>query len=99
VGPSTLIEKGKIMFKSKTNFDIAMSATLSATVLEEMVRKMVEEQTGKTVERVEFNIVRKSVGFDGRESVMENVMESCTVTFYSELARLERLGLYSPGTK
>jgi hypothetical protein len=87
------------MFKTKTNFDIAMSATLSATVLEEMVRKMVEEQTGKTVEKVEFNIVRKSVGFDGRESVMENVIESCTVTFLSELAHLERIDLYSPGTK
>ena len=87
------------MFKTKTNFDIAMSATLTATVLEEMVRKMVEEQTGKTVEKVEFNIGRKSVGFDGRESVMENVIESCTVTFLSELDHLERIGLYSPGTK
>ena len=81
------------------NIDFAMSATLSAKVVEEMVRKVVEEQTGKKVSGVEFKIKSRSMG-DQRDSWTDNVLDSCVVTFVADKAKTEYAGIfYAPGTK
>jgi hypothetical protein len=80
------------------NIDFAMSATLSAKVVEEMVRKVVEEQTGKKVSGVEFKITSRSMG-NQRDGWTENVLDSCVVTFVADKAKTEYSSLYAPGTK
>lgn len=45
------------------NIEIAMSATLSQTVVEEIIRKEVEEQTGRSVHSIQVNY--DGTKFDG----------------------------------
>ena len=80
------------------NIDFAMSATLSANVVEEMVRKVVEEQTGKKVASVEFKIKSRSMG-NQRDSWTENALDNCVVTFVQATPKTEYSSLYAPGTK
>lgn len=63
------------------NFDFAVSATISDKVVEEMVRKMVEEQTGRKVATVIFKH-RESGGYMDRGSF--TVFDGCTVTFVKD---------------
>jgi hypothetical protein len=78
------------------NIDFAMSATLSAKVVEEMVRKVVEEQTGKKVSGVEFKIKSRSMG-DQRDSWTDNVLDSCVVTFAADKVTKPVSMDYPPG--
>ena len=80
------------------NFEFAVSAQISAKVVEEMVRKVVEEQTGKKVSGVEFKITSRSMG-NQRDAWTENVLDSCVVTFVADKAKTEYSSLYAPGTK
>ena len=80
------------------NIDFAMSATLSAKVVEEMVRKVVEEQTGKKVDSIVFTIKSRSMG-DQRDSWTDNVLDSCVVTFVADKAKTGYAGIYPPGTR
>ena len=43
------------MIHTSYNIEIAMSATLSEKVVEEILRKEVEEQTGRTVQAINTN--------------------------------------------
>lgn len=65
------------------NFEIAVSAKISAKVVEEMIKRVVEEQTGKKVSSIEmkFNTVSKGIG--PSEST-ERVFDGCHVFFQSE---------------
>ena len=60
------------------NFDFAVSAQISAKVVEEMVRKAVEEQTGKQVQSVSFRTREES---DYMDRYSTTVFDGCTVTF------------------
>lgn len=66
-------------------FDFAVSAMVSAKVVEEMVRKAVEQQTGKKVSKVTMKVGTISRGFGPSEST-EHVFDGCTVFFEPEAA-------------
>ena len=69
------------------NFDLAVSATISSKVAEEMVRRIAEEQTGKKVSSVEVRLRRVSKGV-GTSELTETVFDGYHVYFHNE-----------PGTK
>ena len=62
------------------NFDLAISAKISAKVVEEMIKKVVEEQTGKKVARIEFNVRSVTKGWQ-RDEYTETVFDGATVFF------------------
>jgi hypothetical protein len=78
------------------NIDFAMSATLSAKVVEEMVRKVVEEQTGKKVASVTFKHCDIS---NERERFSVAGFDGCTVTFVVDKPKTEYAGIYPPGSR
>ena len=51
------------MITDRYNIEIAMSATLNSKVVEEIVRKEVEEQTGRSVQGIQVNY--DGTKFDG----------------------------------
>ena len=63
------------------NFDFAVSATISNKVVEEMIRKVVEEQTGRKVASITFKH-RQVGGYMDRDT--NTVFDGCTVQFVSE---------------
>ena len=65
------------------NFEYAVSANISAKVVEEMVKQVVEEQTGKRVERIEMRFKTITKGFGPSEST-EQVFDGCLVYFKNE---------------
>lgn len=65
------------------NFDFAVSANISAKVVEQMIKKVVEEQTGKTVDRIEIKMRSISKGVM-RDEYTETVFEGATVFFKNE---------------
>ncbi len=65
------------------NFDLAVSATISAKVTEDMVRRIVEEQTGKKVSSVEVRLRRVSKGV-GSTEISETVFDGYHVFFQNE---------------
>lgn len=65
------------------NFEYAVSANISAKVVEEMVKQVVEEQTGKRVERIEMRFKTITRGFGPSEST-EQVFDGCLVYFKNE---------------
>ena len=65
------------------NFDFAVSAKISPKVVEEMIKKVVEEQTGKKVERIEMNMRSVTKGFQ-RDEYTETVFDGATVYFQNE---------------
>jgi hypothetical protein len=65
------------------NFDFAVSATISAKVVEEMIKKVVEEQTGKKVARIEMKVQSVTKGHQ-RDEYTETSFNGCTVYFQNE---------------
>jgi hypothetical protein len=65
------------------NFDLAVSARISSSVAEEMIRKIVEEQTGKTVATVETKMRKVTKGIGPSEST-ETVFDGFHVFFEAE---------------
>jgi hypothetical protein len=65
------------------NFEFAVSAQISARVVEEMVRKVVEEQTGKKIAKLEMRTRTVTRGIGPMES-NEIVFDGCTVFFENE---------------
>ena len=59
------------------NFDLAVSATISAKVAEEMIKRIVEEQTGKKVASVEVRLQKES-------NPGETVFDGYRVFFHNE---------------
>ena len=51
------------MIKDRYQIEIAMSATLNSKVVEEIIRKEVEEQTGRSVHSIQVNY--DGTKFDG----------------------------------
>ena len=68
----------------KYNFEFAVSAQVSAKIVEEMVRKVVEEQTGKRIKKVDMKMSKVSKGFGPSEST-ETVFDGFTVYFENEI--------------
>ncbi len=62
------------------NFDFAVSATVSAKVVEEMVKKVVEDQTGRKVKKITFKTKNVSSGYQ-RDDYSTTVFDGCTVDF------------------
>lgn len=60
------------------NFDFAVSATISQKIVEEMVKKIVEEQTGRKVKSISFGVTAQS---DRDDRYTTYVPNGCTVTF------------------
>lgn len=73
------------------NFDFAVSATISAKVVEEMIKKVVEEQTGKKVARIEMKLQSVSKGFQ-RDEYTETAFNGCTVYFENEKSSTDTKG-------
>lgn len=65
---------------SNYNFDFAVSAKISAATVEGMITKVVEEQTGKKVSSVVFNMRSVSHGYQ-RDEYTEKVFDGVTVHF------------------
>lgn len=60
------------------NFDFAVSATIDAKTVEEMVKRVVETQTGRKVKSVSFKHRQES---DYMDRFSTTVFDGCTVTF------------------
>ena len=69
------------------NFDFAMSAQISAKVVEEIIRNTVEQQTGKKVASVSINISTDTQGYGVTE---RDVTVFDGVTVYFEKAQEDR---------
>jgi hypothetical protein len=65
------------------NFEFAVSAQISAKVAEDMIRKVVEEQTGKKVASLEMKFRTVTKGMGPSEST-ERVFDGCSVFFANE---------------
>lgn len=65
------------------NFEFAVSAQISAKVVEEMIKKVVQEQTGKKVSSIDIKMRSVSKGI-GPSEYTETVFDGCTVFFESE---------------
>ncbi len=65
------------------NFDFAVSATISERVVKEMITRVVEEQTGKKVSKVEMNMKTVNKG-SYRDEYTETVFEGVTVYFQGD---------------
>jgi hypothetical protein len=62
------------------NFDFAVSATISEQVVKEMITKVVEEQTGKKVDKIEMKMRSVTKGWQ-RDEYTETVFDGVTVYF------------------
>ena len=65
------------------NFDLAVSATISSKVAEDMVRRIVEDQTGKKVSSVEVRLRKVTKGV-GTSELTETVFDGYHVYFQNE---------------
>ena len=65
------------------NFDFAVSAKISPKVVEEMIKKVVEEQTGKKVASIKLEMRSVSKGSQ-RDEYTETVFDGATVFFENE---------------
>ena len=65
------------------NFDFAISAKISPKVVEEMIKKVVEEQTGKKVASIKLEVKNVLKGHQMNE-YNETVFEGATVYFENE---------------
>lgn len=65
------------------NFDFAVSAQISDKVVEEMITKIVEEQTGRKVKSISFKT--KSVS-DYMDRYSSTVFDGCTVYFEDHIS-------------
>jgi hypothetical protein len=68
------------------NFDFAVSAKISEQVVKEMISKVVEEQTGKKVSKIEMNMRSVTKGFQ-RDEYTETVFDGVTVYFENEKSK------------
>lgn len=62
-------------------FDFAVSAKISEQVIKEMITKVVEEQTGKKVSKVDLELKTVTKGY--RDEITETVFDGATVYFES----------------
>ncbi len=65
------------------NFNLAVSATISSKVAEEMITKIVEEQTGKKVASIETKLRKVTKGIGPSES-SETIFDGFHVFFQNE---------------
>lgn len=65
------------------NFDFAVSAKISPQVVQEMIKKVVEEQTGKTVKSIKLEIRSVTKGSQ-RDEYTETIFDGATVFFENE---------------
>jgi hypothetical protein len=65
------------------NFEFAVSAKISPKVVEEMIKRVVEDQTSKKVARIEMNMRSVTKGSQ-RDEYTETVFDGVTVYFENE---------------
>lgn len=73
------------------NFEFAVSAQISAKVAEDMIKKVVEEQTGKRVASITIKMRTVTKG-DQRDSYTDAVFDGCQVFFEPEKASTTKTG-------
>ena len=64
------------------NFNFAVSAKITEQVVKEMITKVVEEQTGRKVSKLEMNMRNVTKGYY-RDEYTETVFDGVTVYFES----------------
>lgn len=67
---------------SKYNFNLAVTANIAAKTVEEMVKAVVEEQTGRKVTAVDIKVKMVTQGYQ-RDEYQVPVFEGVTVHFQS----------------
>jgi hypothetical protein len=65
------------------NFDFAVSAKISPKVVEEMIKSIVEQQTGKRVKTIKLEMRSVTKGSQ-RDEYTETVFDGATVFFENE---------------
>ena len=65
------------------NFNFAISATINASTVKEIVKAVVEEQTGRKVRAVNINVKMKTQGFQ-RDEYQVAIFEGVTVHFEND---------------
>lgn len=65
------------------NFNIAISATISPSTIKEMIKTIVEAQTGRKVSSIEFEVKNVTKGWQC-DKYTKAVFEGVTVTFQSD---------------
>jgi hypothetical protein len=66
------------------NIDFAISADITPEIITNMIWKVVEEQTGRKVDKVEFKTSWVSDPIDPMDRYSREVFNGCHVTFKSE---------------
>lgn len=77
------------------NFDFAVSAKITSKVVEEMIKKVVEEQTGKKVARVEMSVRNVTRG-QMRGEYTDTVFDGATVYFENEKMKANSKAAFMP---
>jgi hypothetical protein len=67
------------------NFELSITATVTGKVAEDIVRSVVEEQTGRKIHKIEPKYSRVSKGF-GPDVEMYTEFDGYTITFMPEKA-------------
>ncbi len=67
------------------NFELSITATVTGKVAEDIVRAVVEEQTGRKIQKIEPKYTRASKGF-GPDVEMYTEFDGYTITFVPEKA-------------
>ena len=70
------------------NFDFAVSAKISPEVAKEMIKKVVEEQTGRKVSKIDVDMRTVTRGFY-RDEYNETIFDGVTIHFEGESSNAE----------
>lgn len=65
------------------NFELSITATVTGKVAEDIVRAVVEEQTGRKIQKIDPKYTRVSRGF-GPDVDYSNEFDGYTITFVPE---------------
>ena len=73
------------------NFNFAVSATIDAKTVQDMIKSVVEQQTGRTVTSVELKMRTVTKGYQ-RDEYTETVFDGATVFFENETMNSKNKG-------
>jgi hypothetical protein len=65
------------------NFNITMTTDISSTIVEEIIKKIVEEQTGKKISSIEVKLRQVQKGIGPNESI-DTVFDGYNIVFVEE---------------
>lgn len=80
------------------NFDLSVSARITAKTTEDIIRTIVEEQTGKKIESIEPKLGQEQRGM-GPNAIVGTVFDGYQINFVSEKPTKAKTGKSGPQFK